>query len=84
MEKVYLVIHNYSCENNGNIDIQNIKVFKDYFGAKKCFETIKKGIKSFELNYSSVEEKDDYYCEYECGEYFYYHELVYIKEKEVL
>ena len=84
MNKVYLVIRDYSCESSGNINIQNIKVFKNYFDAKLYFETEKKEIISFDLNYNDKEDKEDYYCEWESGEYLYYHELVYIEEKEVL
>ena len=84
MEKIYLVIRNYSCESSGNIDIQNIYVFKNYKDAEICFLREKQEIKSYNLGYSEVEEKNDYYCEYENGEYLYYHELVYIEEKEVV
>lgn len=84
INKVYIVIENYSSESSGNIDIQSIYVFKNYDKAKEQFEKIKRSIKHLELGYSEIEESKDYYCEYENGEYLYYHELVYIKEEEVL
>jgi len=84
MEKVWLVIRDYSCESSGNIDIEDIKVFGSYFDAKLCFETEKKEIKSMNLGYSEVDDEDDRYCEYENGEYLYYHEQVKIVEKEVI
>lgn len=84
MKKVYLVISNYSNESSGNIDIQNIYVFNTYDKAKSKFEKIKNEIISYDLNYNDKEDKEDYYCEWESGEYLYYHELVYIKEKEVI
>lgn len=84
MKYVYLVIENYSCESSGNIDIQSVYVFKDYENAKKQFNVVKNNIKHLETGYDEIEEKEDYYCEYENGEYLYYHELVYIKKEEVL
>ena len=84
MKKVYLVINNYSNANSENIDIENIRVFNNYDNAKKCFEEEKNKIKQFKLNYSTIIDEKDYYCEQEDGEYLYYHELVYIKEKEIL
>lgn len=84
MEKVYLVIRNYSCESSGNIDIENIYAFKNYEDAKFCFEKERKEIKSFDLGYDEIEDKKDYYCESVDGEYLYYHELVYIKEVGVV
>lgn len=78
--KIYLVISDYSNESSGNIDIENIYAFKDYENAKKKFEEIKKEIISFDLQYNDTEERENYYCEWETGEYLYYHELVMIKE----
>lgn len=83
MSKVYLVIRNYSCESSGNIDIQSIEVFSNKDSATIRFREIKEEIKSYELGYSEIEEQENYYCESENGEYLYYHELVYIEEKEV-
>ena len=83
MNKVYLVISNYSNQNSGNIDIQNIIAFDTYEKAKEYFEKEKAKIKSFDLGYDEIEEIEDYYCESINGEYLYYHELVYIEEKEV-
>lgn len=83
MNKVYLVINHYSNESGGCLDIENITVFGSYEDAKKFFEEEKKNIQSFNLQYSEVDDEDDYYCEWESGEYMYYHELVKIEEKEV-
>lgn len=79
-KKLYLVISNYSNESNGSIDIENIYVYKTYESAKKKFEEIKKEIISFDLQYDDIEDREDYYCEWETNEYLYYHELVMIKE----
>ncbi len=84
MNKVYLVIRNWSCESSGNVDMQNIYVFKNYADAYKCFKTEKDEIKSFNTGYDEIVDEDNYYCESVNGEYLYYHELVYIKEKEVV
>lgn len=84
LEKVYLVIHNWSCESSGNVDMQDIYVWKDYESAKFQFERIRREIKSYDLGYGEIEDTKDYYCESEDGEYLYYHELVYIEEKEIL
>ena len=81
--KVYLVINDWSNESGGNVNMQNIKVFKDYSSAKEEFNKIKENIKSFELNYNGLEDEENSYCEFEEGEYLYCHELVYIVEKEV-
>ena len=84
MKYVYLVIHDWSCESNGNVDMQSIYVFKNYENAKTKVNEIKEQIINFNLGYDEIEEKEDYYCESVNGEYLYYHELVYIKKKEVL
>lgn len=83
MNKIYLVIQNWSCESSGNIDMVNYKVFSNYEKAKEYFNKIKSEIISYNLGYGEIEESKDYYCESENGEYLYYHELVYIKELEV-
>jgi hypothetical protein len=81
MNKIYLVINDYS--NDSGLYIQEIKAFKNYDDAKKQFIDNKELIKSFDTQYNVVEDKEDYYCEYEEGNYAFYHELVYIKELEV-
>lgn len=85
MEKVYLVTQHYSCESSGCVDMYGFRgVYKNYEDAKKKFEEIKEGIKSYKLGYSGIEEDDNFYCEFEEGEYIYYHEQVEIKEMELL
>jgi len=84
MNKVYLVINNWSSESSGNVDMQSIYAFKDYNNAKVKFNEIKEQIKNYNLGYDEIQDEKDYYCESVNGEYLYYHELVYIQEKEVL
>ena len=84
MNKVYLVIRDWSSGDSGEINMQHIEVWKDYESAKVSFERQKREIKSFETNFDEIEDTKDYYCESINGEYLYYHELVYIEEKEVL
>lgn len=84
MNKVYLVINNWSSESSGNVDMQSIYVFKDYNNAKVKFNEIKEQINNYNLGYDEIQDEKDYYCESVNGEYLYYHELVYIEEKEVV
>lgn len=58
-------------------------LFKDYRSARDCFEEKKANIKSFESGYDSIDEDEDFYCEYENGWYNDYHNSVYIQEKEL-
>lgn len=81
MEKIYLVINAWS--NDNAFDMQNVEAFEKYEDAKKSFERIKKEIKSFNTGYDEITDEKDYYCESINGEYIYYHELVYILEKEL-
>ena len=81
--KMYLVINDWSNESACQVDMIDYKLFKDYENAKKYYEEQKEKIISFDLDYNEVEEKEDYYCIFENGEYLYNHELVYIKEMEV-
>ena len=83
MKKIYLVIRDYSCADNGTIGENEIRVFKKRDKAQEYFEKMKKQIISFNTGYNNIESEKDYYCESEEGEYSYYHELVYIEEKEV-
>ena len=83
MKKIYLVIRNYSCADNGAIDEEDIRVFKKRDKAQEYFKKMKKQIVGFNTGYNLIENEEDYYCESMDGEFSYYHELVYIQEKEV-
>lgn len=82
MNKVYLVIEDYANDSD-LISESYVNVFATYEKAKEYFDKVKQQIISYDLNYDDLEEKENYYCEWESGEYLYYHELVYIEEKEV-
>ena len=83
MNKVYLVIEDYANDSD-LISESYVNVFATYEKAKKHFNLVKERIISYDLGYDDIEEKEDYYCEWQSGEYHYYHELVHIEEKEVL
>ena len=81
MKKVYLVISEFTNDSDSD---RNMYVFKNYDNAKFKFEMIRKEIKNLNLGYDEIEDEKDCYCESISGEYLYYHELVYIQEKDVL
>ena len=83
MNKMYLVIHNWSFEQTGQLDITNYKLFASYEKAKSYFNKIKEEIKNkdyYNLNYDYIDNEKDFYCESVEGEYLYYHDLVSIEE----
>lgn len=83
MNKMYLVVYNWSEEKTSNIDMVRYKLFNNYEKAKEYFNKVKQDIIDCNLGYGEIEETKDYYCESINGEYLYYHELVYIKELEI-
>ena len=81
MNKMYLVVRDWATMEGGNMTTH--KLFKSYEGASNYFQRQKEAIIELKTNYGEITDRKDYYCEFENGEYSYWHELVYIKELEV-
>ena len=82
MEKVYVVMESYTNADEG-INEYNLSVFSTYEKAKEHFNKVKEKIKSYDLGYNYCEDDEDYYCEWESGEYLYFHGNVSIMERKV-
>lgn len=80
--KVYAVIEDYI---NSYTLVNNfyVEVFATYEKAKEYFNEVRQQIIEYELGFNECEDKEDYYCEYESGEYQYNHSSVEILEREV-
>lgn len=82
MEKVYIVMESYANACSG-IDDFNLSVFSTYEKAKEHFNKVKEKIKSHNNRYNDYEDEEDYYCEWESGEFLYFHENVRLMERKV-